>query len=166
MPQTCDTAPVTFLHESFWVATSAVAPVIALAAVVALPDVTLIGRATVLRDEIQRRRPSDQDQAVQTILVDAAQNTRKWAWAAWLTTLVNLIIQASLLVVSLGALALRQDVMAFWGAIVLATLGILLLACSTLVSAQARWDLELGLFREGGIADTHLAADDSAASET
>ena len=164
--QTCDTASVAFLHESFWVATSAVAPVIALAAVVALPDVALIGKATVLRDMIQRRQPSDQDRAKQTLLVGEAQNTRKWAWTAWMITLANLIIHAGLLVVSLCALALRQDIMPFWVAIFLASGGILLLALSTFCSAVARWNLEGELFREGGVADSYLAAHDSADSET
>ena len=148
-----------FVHESFWVATSAVAPVIALAAVVALPDVALIGRATVLRDKIQRRQPSDdeEDRALQASLVDEAQSTRRWAWTAWLITIANLIIQAGLLAVSLCALALRQDIMSFWAAICLATIGILLLALSAFCSIVARWDLEGGTFSEGGRADSYLA---------
>lgn len=51
----CDTAAVAF-HENFWLATSAVAPVIALAAVVALPDATsLVGRAVHDREIVELR---------------------------------------------------------------------------------------------------------------
>jgi hypothetical protein len=159
--QICDTASVAF-HESFWVATSAVAPVIALAAVVALPDMTLVGRATILRDRIQERQPSQEDSWLHSFLLGRARDTRKWALNAALTTLANLIIQASLLVVSLCALAFRQDIMPFWLAILLASGGILLLVLSTIVSVEQRWTLERGLFREGGTADSYVAADDSA----
>jgi hypothetical protein len=149
-------------NESFWVATSAVAPVIALAGVVALPDVSLIGRANNLRARIERLRLSEKYPGQHAFLVGVARDAAKWASFASLTALVNLIIQASLLAVSLSALAFKQDIMPFWLAIFLATGGILLLALSTLISAEQRWTLENGLFREGGVADSHLAADDSA----
>lgn len=45
-----------------------------------------------------------------------------------MTTLVNLIIQAALLAVSLSALAYDQDIMPLWLAVILATGGIVLLA--------------------------------------
>jgi len=57
------------------------------------------------------------------------------AWSAsllvWGTTLVNLVVQAGLLAVSLSALAYQQNVMPPWLAIFLAVGGILLLAWST-----------------------------------
>lgn len=151
-------------HESFWVATSAVAPVIALAAVVTLPDVSLVGRANTLRDRIERRQVPDAYPGERAFFIGAARDAAKWALVASLITLANLIIQASLLAVSLCALAVKQDIMPFWLAIILATGGVLLLALSTLVSAEQRWTLENGLFRKGGVFDSYIAADDSASS--
>jgi hypothetical protein len=154
---------VAFQHESFWVATSAVAPVVALAAVVALPDATLIGRANNVLQRLKEDQPP-RDAELHNFLAGAARDMRKWAGIAWLITLANLIIQAGLLVVSLCALALRQDVMSFWLAIGLATSGIVLLAVCTMVSASQRWTLEGGLFREGGAADSYLTPQKSADS--
>jgi hypothetical protein len=154
-------------HESFWVATSAVAPVIALAAVVALPELTLVGRIGILRTRIEQREHEDSLWPVRNFLLRATRYAWKWALIAWLATLVNLIIQASLLAVSLCALAFKQDIMPFWLAILLATGGILILALSTLVSAEQRWTLERGLLRKGGMVDSYIAAaDGSADSET
>ncbi len=127
-------------HESFWVATSAVAPVIALAAVVALPDATsIVGRATHDR-AIAEMRPSARDDP---FAIAVARATQRWSLLAWGITLVNLIIQAGLLTVSLWALAYNQDVMPPAPAIILAAGGILLLAWSTTVSAQQRWSQKL-----------------------
>lgn len=144
-------------HESFWAATSAVAPVIALAAVVALPDAaTLIGRAnSILQGTL--RQSSNEYAGQETFLAMRARETRHWAWIAWLATLANMMIQAGLLTVSLCALAYRQDIVPLWLAIVLATGGILLLAWSTFVSANWRWALEHELFGQGGSADSETA---------
>jgi hypothetical protein len=152
-------------HESFWVATSTVAPVIALAAVVALPDaMALIGRVSILISTL-RQHPDD-DSWTQNFLAGRARDTRKWAVVAWLTTLVNLTIQAALLAVSLSALAYGQDIMPLWLAVILATGGIVLLAWGTFLSASQRWTLEGGLFRKGGIADPEATSGDSTGNES
>ena len=152
-------------HESFWIATSAVAPVIALAAVVALTDaLTLVGRISILESTLKER--SEGDPWLQNYLARRAQDTRKGAWAAGLTTLVNLIIQAALLAVSLSALAYDQDIMPLWLAVTLATGGILLLAWAALLSAIQRWTLEVGLFRKGSAGDPEPAPGDSTANES
>lgn len=145
-------------HENFWVATSTVAPVIALATVVALPDGTLIGRAQVVLDAVLKRPASPEDH-VRDGLVRSAQDIRKRAWIAWLVTLGNLIIQAGLLAISLSALASRQDIVPLWVAICLATGGILLLALTGMLSVELRWELERGLFRKGGFVHAYLRGD-------
>lgn len=147
-------------HESFWVATGAVAPVIALAAVVALTDaVTILGRVSVVESAVQQHPYPDS--WIQDKLARAAQDTRKWALVAGLTTLVNLIIQAALLAVSLSALAYDQDIWPLWLAVILATGGILLLAGGTFLSAIQRWNLESGVFRKGNPFDPEATSGDS-----
>jgi hypothetical protein len=64
---------------------------------VALTDaMTLIGRASILESTLQE--DPDGDSWLQNYLIRRAPDTRKGAWNAGLTTLVNLIIQATLLV--------------------------------------------------------------------
>jgi len=106
-------------HESFWLATGAAAPVIALAAVVALSDA------------LQTER-------------DAKSPYGIWA-ASWGTatvtsmiSILNVIVQAALLAVSLSALAYGQNVMPPWVAIVLAVGGILLLGWTLAIGAAIR----------------------------
>jgi hypothetical protein len=120
-------------HESFWVATSAAAPVIALAAVVALPDASTIAHIasgnwyrTRVRYRDTRRHPTA------GVEITAARLTRWQAWLTWWAIFVNLIVQAGLLAMSLSALAYNHDVMAPPAAIILAAGGILILAWSTM----------------------------------
>jgi hypothetical protein len=118
-------------HESFWVATSAAVPVIALAAVVALPDASRMAHtAARQRHRAQRNPDPTRDTPALVELLGAAQDFW-WSRLVWWTTFVNLTIQAALLAVSLSALAYDSDLMPQWVAIVLAVGGILLLAWST-----------------------------------
>jgi len=127
-------------YESFWVATSAAAPVIALAAVVALPDASTV--RSVASRRYRRRRDQIGDRHPLEAIFEPLPGARELsmlqarsAWSAsllvWGTTLVNLVVQAGLLAVSLSALAYQQNVMPPWLAIFLAVGGILLLAWST-----------------------------------
>ena len=157
----CDTATVTY-HESFWIAASAVAPVIALAAVVAMSDAaSIMGEArraeysmrmsrilagARLLDEAYRRdlAAAQQDRVAE----GEARGAGKWSLIAWLGTLLNLAIQAALLAVSLWALAYHEDVIRPWVAIIPAIGGIVLLACIALVAAEQRYTLQNPLFRK------------------
>jgi hypothetical protein len=148
------------VHDSFWVATSAVAPVIALAAVIALSDVMpILGRVNVVESAVQQH--PNKDSWIQDQMARIARDTRKWALIAGLTTLVNLIIQAALLAVSLSALAYDQDIMPLWLAVIMATGGILLLAGGTFLSASQRYNLEWGVFRKGNPFDPEATSGDS-----
>lgn len=112
--------------DTFWVATAAAAPVIALAAVVALPDLTTAEFRVVKRLY---------DKAIADGVTDssffheprAARLLRKARIARGMT-MVNVIIQAVLLAVALGALATDQNLMPPLAAIVFAAGGILLLS--------------------------------------
>jgi hypothetical protein len=147
-------------HENFWVATSAVAPVIALAAVVALTDtMTILGRVSVVESAVQQN--PNHDSWIQDRLAGTARDSRKWTLIAGLITLINLIIQAALLAVSLSALAYDQDIMPLWLAVTLATGGILLLAWGTFLSALQRWNLDSGVFRKGNPFDPETTSGDS-----
>jgi hypothetical protein len=138
----CDTAAVAF-HKSFWVATSAAAPVIALAAVVALPDASAMLDAA-SRQLRQTRRLTDDhagfDFRARIILAILQASWLYW-FLVWGATVVNLIVQAGLLAVSLSALAFQQNVMPPWVAIALAVGGILLLAWSTTTVIKFRQDV-------------------------
>jgi hypothetical protein len=150
--------------ENFWIATSAVAPVIGLAAVVALADVaSIMGDASRTLARVQAARATAQaargeaqdavqaawDPVLDRVAEGEAQDARKWALIAWLSTLLNLAVQAALLAVSLWALAYHQDAIRPWLAMILAIGGIVLLAWSTLVAAQQRFTLKGSLFRRG-----------------
>lgn len=140
-------------HETFWLATAAAAPVIALAAVVALPDTSgLYGNhAQRLEGEYKdlsaKLRPSIAGDtsglagllvAAMGVSVDmrdrmvgqAVKSYRVMAWVVRLAAIVNMLLQAGLLATSLVALAYNLDVMPPWVAIVLAVGGILLLAAT------------------------------------
>jgi hypothetical protein len=76
-------------HESFWIATSAAAPVVALADVVALPDaVTLVGLTSLDWHKAKAKTPG--------FNAFAASMARSGALASWVATMVNLLVQAAL----------------------------------------------------------------------
>jgi hypothetical protein len=148
--------------DNFWVATSAAAPVIALAAVVALPDVrALLDTATdnYFRLELKAIAepvpiphserdgipgppdPPPHDPfgfALADSLIPTVSALRFRSEVLLRLTVINLIIQAGLLAVSLSALAVGQNVMPPPAAIVLAAGGILLLATTTAAATNYR----------------------------
>ena len=150
-------------NEAFWTASSAVAPVVALAAIVSLPDQALIGRATELLRVIQNRKASASasDPRMDADLERDARQVRTWTEFALLTATVNLLLQASLLAVSLSSLASKRTLLPLWLAICVGTGGIVLLAVCNSVLIEQHWVLDRGVFREGGEVDIYLTADDS-----
>lgn len=154
-------------HESFWLATSAAAPVIALAVVVALPgsliSVKAIAGLRLLRAvDLNRRAAELGGESEASSLADSAKSLGlerlteedlesieelaepgtsalyTSAKVNRLLSLGNLIIQAGLLAVSLAALAYDRDVIPPWAAIILAVGGILLLAWTSVAEATIR----------------------------
>jgi len=122
-------------HENFWVVTGTAAPVIALAAVAALPDATkAVVRAyerpfvPLSTGELRMVTLSSGETALTTDGKFVSQVLSAKAATIRTRTLINVIVQAGLLAVSLSALAAQRNVMPPWIAIVLATGGILLLA--------------------------------------
>jgi hypothetical protein len=125
---------VVAFHESFWIATSAAAPVIALAAVVGLPDTAAVAQLGIhrLREPLEGPLLAAMPEAL-----SRAQD-RLVTLLFWATTVGNLIVQAGLLAVSLSALAYQRELMPAWVAIALAVGGILLLAWSTSMAVHYR----------------------------
>lgn len=125
-------------HEAFWLATAAAAPVIALAAVVALPD---MADAT--------REASNAAQDAVRYSVEARFESSSRAARSQYATLGIVLAQAALLAVSLSALATHRDVMPAWVAIVLAVSGIMLLTVTTLslIATRGRAALYRGFKR-------------------
>jgi hypothetical protein len=143
----CQTAPVTY-HEAFWVATAAAAPVIALATVVAGPDADGVGVLAVDRRSALRMREWQKGKPAPDAILREAKRTTALIISAYLAFLLDLLIQAALLAVSLSALAAGQNVMPPWVAIVMAVAGILILAWAVSVTAAIRRQLEYLATRE------------------
>jgi hypothetical protein len=134
----CQTLAMPY-HEAFWVATAAAAPVIALANVVAGPEIDG-AVVTVFRHQrdLRIRRwlpvkdPTLHSATFKLILISSA----------YTAFFLGLLMQAALLAVSLSALAAGQNVMPPWVAIVMAVAGILILAWVLTVTAGVRRELE------------------------
>jgi hypothetical protein len=133
-------------HDNFWLAASAAAPVIALAAVVILSDVSTVLNVYAEQIRVVRRRARMPDR-LRLELADGIPGLPRldlsgYTWGSVLMIrrgiVLNLIIQAGLLAVSLSALATSQDVMPMFVAIVLAVGGILLLAATTTAVVKVR----------------------------
>jgi hypothetical protein len=125
---------VSYIKE-FWLATAAAAPVIALAAVAALPDTSaVVDVASKRLREAERNRLPDPGHGLDRLgyladIADVFPTIDRWgALLLWGTTIANLLVQAGLLAVSLSALAYEQNVIPVWASIVMAVGGILLLA--------------------------------------
>lgn len=148
-------------YENFWLATAAAAPVIALAAVVVLPDASGLyeegvqhtvdewfGPTKKLRDAVQAAGATEAvvEAVSQIDLSDMKKPVAKATFRLrvisafiWWTVIANVVLQAGLLAFSLAALAYNVDVIPRWLAIVLTVGGILLLAFTvSLVSAYRR----------------------------
>jgi uncharacterized membrane protein YbhN (UPF0104 family) len=135
-PDACGTATEAF-HESFWLATGAAVPVIALAAMVAMADlarhVTLTSRDVDTTTKQRHGRPDSSDP-----VISLARGARSKSVMALVLTLINLIAQAALLAFSLYALAYSRDVMPPPVAISLAVGGVVALVESAWYAIDAR----------------------------
>jgi hypothetical protein len=123
-------------HESFWVATAAAAPVIALAYVVALPDtgnLLFIARAN-SEVALKLKKDPDPDNPISVSKMEFARMSLKAMLVIWYTSLANVLIQAVLLGVSLWALAYGHDEIPPWSVIFLAVGGIIFLAYTKLLA--------------------------------
>ena len=134
-------------HEAFWLATAAVAPLVTLAAVVALPDAAIAvdWRSLALRElgGVAGDRGDPPQEFSEAIARADYERHRQEYWksravAAYRATLINMVVQAGLLAVSLAALATGRDLIPTWIPIVLAVGGILVLARTLIYGAEIR----------------------------
>ena len=133
VPAACETAAMPY-HEAFWVATAAAAPVIALANVVAGPEIDGLAVAVARRRRVVAwvRGPGLHSLTRTLILISSA----------YLAFLLGLLMQAALLALSLSALAAGQNAGPPWVAILMAVAGILILAWVLTVTAGVSRELE------------------------
>jgi hypothetical protein len=119
-------------HEAFWAVAGAAAPAIAIAAAVALPDTSqLVNEA----DERSFSLASDEKRSREALrLADRAM-------FVGISTQLNILIQAAILVVSLASLARGQDVLDTGTVVVLAGIGILLVAFTVQMAGGIRRNL-------------------------
>jgi hypothetical protein len=148
-------------YENFWLATAAAAPVIALAAAVALPDTSSIyredfqqsldewfGTTTKLCAVLQAagateavvKEASEMDlrSVMKEPLAKITLPLRVIAAGIRWTAVGNVVLQAVVLTFSLAALAYNVDVMPRWLAIILTVGGILLLAATVFMVSSYR----------------------------
>jgi hypothetical protein len=106
-------------HESFWVVTGTAAPVIALAAIVSLADADreFMGFLVTALSDFERIKP----------FMNRAAFTGIWIGVSGL---LNLLLQATLLTISLVSLAEDVNSVPPWSAIAMAVGGVILLAVS------------------------------------
>ena len=125
-------------HKSFWLATGAAAPVIALAAALFLPEWTIRGReATAAEVDAQIRADrlgsKDYDQRYRRL--------SKMAWNVRTSALVNVGLQAAVLALSLLSLENQRNEWQPWMVISITVGGLLWLGWSSLQAGkfQAEW---------------------------
>ena len=159
----CDTATV-ISDSNFWVATSAAAPVIALAAIVALPDAAAaVGKSSEYLNELHRLWPQPDRSARIVILLNRI--FRWWRMLVWALTAANLLAQAALLAVSLSALAYGRDTIPPSAAIALAVGGIVLLAWTASASASIKRQKSAAPGGKTAVSDSGAAGAAGAAAE-
>jgi hypothetical protein len=118
----CNTATVAY-HEAFWVVIGAAAPVVALAVIVSLPDsLTLAGQA-------------DMDRGVNA-LREAANGVYRLAARIFVTGLINMLLQAGLLAVSLVSIEDGANCVPPWTAITATVGGIVLLGVASVMTVN------------------------------
>lgn len=118
-------------QETFWVVVGTAAPVIALAAVVALPDTSNMFPDFIqsfMSPEFKETMNAKARKGYEQLATSAYKPFQLFAATIQWGAIGNVLIQAGLLAVSLTALGYERDVMPPWVAIVLAVSGILLLA--------------------------------------
>jgi hypothetical protein len=121
-------------HESFWIAVAAAAPVIALAAIVALTD-------TARAAGLDRYAPDGADPD----LIRAAQKLLRSGYAAGL---VNIVLQAVTLLLALLSLAAGHDQAPLIVAEITAPFGIFLLFAGGMIAIALR--IAAGYIERGG----------------
>jgi hypothetical protein len=129
----------------FWGATSAAAPVIALAAVVAIPDASFSTSLILAARAIDEAMPSEPEDPAWTdwnakhkSAIDQMKRLRRVIYALG----IDIVAQALLLGISLAALATgqnTQNTVLTWAAIFVAFSGILLLAWAAVNITQIRY---------------------------
>lgn len=110
-------------HEGFWIAVAAAAPVVALAAIVAFADIAGISGG--------RRGPPDTDSRIISI-------GRGVLWSGYAAGLVNVLLQAVMLLLALLSLAAGHDQAPLIIAEIMAPLGILLLLIAGMLAVLER----------------------------
>jgi uncharacterized membrane protein len=121
-------------HEAFWVVTGTAAPVIALAAVVALPDTSAMTSRTVQHFGSAWLPTAEQ----------LKTGSELWTRAAIIkvSAVTNLVAQACLLLISLMALMWASNPLSPWVAVAIAVGGILLLAWTLSAGSLLRRTLD------------------------
>lgn len=123
-------------HETFWVVTGTAAPVIALAAIVALSNVADAttrmldsGREVFLRlVDVTATGGKPELRDVTLALIGAASRLWKRGRLQMGFQLLNIVVQALLLTISLVSITYQRNVLPVWVAIALADVGLILLA--------------------------------------
>jgi hypothetical protein len=116
---------VTF-HETFWVVTGSTAPVVALAAIISARDIA--HDTGVITDPVGEMVAAH---VTGSKMERAYGYYRRWAlvgYAQWLAQLVNIVLQALLLTVSLLSIAYQRNVFPIWIGVTVAVGGVGLLA--------------------------------------
>ena len=113
------------LHESFWVVVGTAAPVIALAAIVAFTD---IARGA---DELDSKYPNLDPETISQVL--------KITISGYVLVFVDVVLQAVTLLLTLLSLAARRDQVPLIVPEIMASLGIVLLLVSGVLTAVLRF---------------------------
>jgi hypothetical protein len=131
----CHTVGVSF-HETFWVVTGTAAPVIALAAIVSVRDVSDdVDAMQALPRELEDRA----SQLGKTILLVYYRDwCANWGVVTSIVEWANIALQAVLLAFSLLSIAYARNAFPLWIAIVVSVAGVLLLAATDLVMMAGR----------------------------
>ena len=126
-------------HEAFWLVTGTAAPVIALAAVVALPDASAFSdTAWQLTMRVPTYEPSSEQGKLKFEDIVPEWQRLLLSLISQVGSFGNVVLQAALLAVSLSALATGRDLIPVWLPIVAAVTGILLLTLTALTGLSIR----------------------------
>jgi membrane associated rhomboid family serine protease len=127
-------------HESFWVVTGTAAPVIALAAVVALGEILRdMGASGEKFMRVLLDSSPDNAEVVKWMADVSRKPTRKMVRALHAAVLSNLLLQSAFLAVSLVSLVDEANLVPPWIAIAAAVGGLLLLAATAFGASAFRF---------------------------
>jgi hypothetical protein len=122
-------------HESFWVVVGTAAPVVAVAAVISVSEISR-AQATVNKASVRALVVARQDK---TDTINRLLNMRERGLVALcVTQLLNLCLQAGLLAVSLLSLAFQRNLIPVWICVIAPTAGVLLLAYAGMYVTRAQ----------------------------